>query len=300
MRYPPFLQGCWSHQLVYPGRYVSLWGDLNWQARFSFYPALFWPSPQLSRSLHVVLPSSRHGVNEPRPILQYPLLRTAPFGQVLKKSVGNSTRENNPGQNLVNTAPSKSSLRLCRMINRCVFPWRNISAETLPSRRSLKSPLPREPMMICETFSHSDFLWIAVEISPLVIISPVPLTLNPRGSRKSLSSSSWILTFSICASCVQPCLVYWVASTTCWRPISCIPGILVRHKMVFLRVQKNLWELIPIQTSSSPSVVPLSFLLHLNYPFQVDRNVPLLLTQEINAPLPDWPIFFLSEIFVTQ
>jgi hypothetical protein len=37
--------------------------------------------------------------------LHYPLLMTAPFGQVLKKSVGNSIRVNIMGQNLLNTAP---------------------------------------------------------------------------------------------------------------------------------------------------------------------------------------------------
>jgi hypothetical protein len=84
-----------------------------------------------------------------------------------------------------------------------------------------------------ETFSHPAFVRIAVEISPLVMTSTVTFTTNPRCSRKFFFSSSWILAFSICAWYVHPCLVCWVASTTCWSMTSCIPGILVRHKMVF-------------------------------------------------------------------
>lgn len=132
--------------------------------------------------------------------LHYPLLMTAPFGQVLKKSVGNSIRVI-PGQNLLNTAPSSSPARLCRKIKRCVFPLRNISAETLPSGRPLTSPFPREPMMMDEMFSHPASVRIAVEISPLVMTSMFTLTTNPRCSRKFFSSSSWIQAFSICAWC---------------------------------------------------------------------------------------------------
>jgi len=108
---------------------------------------------------------------------------TAPFLQGLKKSVGNSIRVNIPGQNLLNTAPSSSLARRCRKIKRCVFPLRNISAETPPGRRPLTSPHPREPMMMDETFSHPAFVRIAVGISPLVMTSTFTFTTNPRCSR---------------------------------------------------------------------------------------------------------------------
>ena len=157
-----------------------------------------------------------------------------------KKSVGNSIRVNIPGQNLLNTAPSSSPARRGRKIKRCVFPLRNISAETLPGRRPLTSTLPREPMTMDETVSHPAFLRIAVGISPLVMIPTFTLTINPRCSGKFFPSSSWILAFSLCASCVHPCLVCRGASTTCWRTTSCIPGILVRHTMVFFKVFRKI------------------------------------------------------------
>ena len=124
---------------------------------------------------------------------------TAPFIADSEKSVGNSIHGNIPGQNLLNTAPSSSPAGLCRKIIRCVFPWRKISAETLPIRRPLTSPLPREPMMMDEIFSHPAFGRIAVGISPLVMTSTATFATNPRFSRKFFSSYSWILAFSICA-----------------------------------------------------------------------------------------------------
>jgi hypothetical protein len=66
---------------------------------------------------------------------------TAPFGR-FRKICGNQYIGEYLGAKPAKTACSSSSARLCRIIKRCVFPWCNMSAETLPSRMAALNKPP--------------------------------------------------------------------------------------------------------------------------------------------------------------